>query len=212
MYKNTKYPSIPHLPNSKYGKDDKGIHAGMAQYCISKYRPDTKIIVTEKVDGSNVSIINEDGVIKALSRGGYLAEHSNYEHHRNFASYVNDHYYYLLNRIPQGERVVIEDLTVPHGTIYKNAPRHLVIDWKLEKGRKLWDDYEDLLGMPRIKTIYSGLIPISVDDIKKAMPKKGFYKSKEGYEGLVYRVEREGKFDFLAKWVRHDYTPLKYLK
>ena len=42
------------------------------------------------------------------------------------------------------------------------------------------------------------------------MPKKGFYGAKNGFEGLVYRVEREGKFDFMAKWVRHDYEQLKY--
>lgn len=53
--------------------------------------------------------------------------------------------------------------------------------------------------------------PLSVENIKFVMPKKGFYGSKEGYEGLIYRVERDGKFDFLAKWVRHDYQPLKYL-
>jgi len=30
-------------------------------------------------------------------------------------------------------------------------------------------------------------------------------------EGVVYRVERKGKVDFLAKWVRHDKVDGKYV-
>lgn len=217
MYKYTKYPSIPHLPNSKLGEKDKGIHEGMAQYCLSKYRPATKIIVTEKVDGSNVSIYNhpEKGIL-ALSRGGYLAEFSDYDHHRRFSMHVKEmcesHGPKIYKILPKGERVVFEDLTVPHGTIYKKAPKLVLIDWKVPKGRKLWNSYNSFLGIPKVKTIYEGAIPICTEDIRKVMPKKGFYGAKDGYEGLVYRVEREGKFDFIAKWVRDDYEPLKYLQ
>lgn len=31
-------------------------------------------------------------------------------------------------------------------------------------------------------------------------------------EGLVYRCERKGEFDFMAKWVRPDFIPGKYLE
>lgn len=34
--------------------------------------------------------------------------------------------------------------------------------------------------------------------------------SKESPEGMVYRVERKGKVDFLAKWVRQDFEAGKY--
>lgn len=217
-YKATKYPSIPHLPNSKLGKDDKGIHAGMAQYCESKYRDNTKIIVTEKVDGSNVSIYRDPELgIVALSRGGYLAKYSNYEHHINFARYVDKLFSSISIKsnldtiLPIGERVVFEDLTTPHGTIYKNAPKLLLIDWKTSNGRKLWNEYNNFLGIPKVKTIYEGCLPVPVDTIRKTMPKKGFYGAKDGYEGLIYRVERNNKFDFIAKWVMQDYQSLKYL-
>ncbi len=33
----------------------------------------------------------------------------------------------------------------------------------------------------------------------------------ENVEGYIWRVEHKGKVDFLAKWVRPDYEPGKYL-
>ena len=35
--------------------------------------------------------------------------------------------------------------------------------------------------------------------------------AKENPEGMVYRVERKGKVDFLAKWVRSDFEAGKYI-
>jgi len=212
MYKAKKYPSICHLPNSKHGRDDKGIQKGMADYFESKYRPDTRIIVTEKVDGSNVSIFNDNGKIMALSRGGYDAEFSNYQHHREFAKWVKN-----LGNIgssfilPVGHRVIFEDLSVPHGTIYKKIPKLLLIDWKTRDGRLPWENIH-FLGIPKVQVVYSGAVPVSTDCINRVMPKKGFYGAKGGYEGLVYRMERFGEFQQLAKWVRSDCEPLKYLK
>lgn len=211
--KEKKYPSIPHLPNSEMGRNDKGIHRGMADYCECKYRKNTQVIVTEKVDGSNVSILNKDGEFFALSRAGYYCEGSDYDQHKlwyeKVEQYKSDG---LLNNniLPIGDRVVFESLTVPHGTRYKKAPDYLLIDWKTNNGRRLWNTYNSFLDIKKVQTLYYGDIPMSVDNIRNVMPKKGMYGAKEGYEGLVYRIEREGKFDFLAKWVRHDYETLKY--
>ena len=185
----------------------------MAQYCESKYRPDTKIIITEKVDGSNVSIYNDNGEIIALSRGGYKCSGSQYEQHKLFYDLVEklkDKGRITEDLLPVGDRVVFESLTVKHGAFYKNAPDYLLIDWQTKKGRKLWNEYDSFLFIEKVKTIYSGIIPIPVEHINSCIPKKGFYGAKEGYEGLVYRIERNNKFDFLSKWVRHDYQSLKY--
>ena len=35
-------------------------------------------------------------------------------------------------------------------------------------------------------------------------------RSRENPEGMVYRVERKGTVDFLAKWVRPDFEAGKY--
>jgi hypothetical protein len=214
MHKEKKYPSICHLPNSKRGKDDKGIHAGMAIYCESKYRPNTRVVVTEKVDGSNVSIINNNGNFLAVSRNGYLCTGSNYEQHVLFGVMVFN--WIITGEInndilPVGERVVFESLTVPHGTRYKKAPKYLLIDWFGADGkRKLWSEYDSFLGINKVVTLHDGVLPISVEDVIKTMPKKGFYGARDGFEGLVYRIEKDDKFNFFAKWVRHDYEVLKY--
>jgi len=202
------------LPNSKRGANDKGIHEGMAVYCESKYRKNTKIHITEKVDGANVSIVNIGGEFIAFSRNGYKCEGSHYTHHIKFDLMVKEWVDSgMLSRfnLPEGERVVFESLTTPHGTLYKDAPDYVLIDWITPSGRKLWDNYDNFLSVRKVKTIYSGLIPISVEDILKVTPKKGFYGANK-MEGLVYRIERAGNFDFFAKWVRHDYEELKYSK
>ncbi|MHA1790259.1 MAG: RNA ligase family protein [Candidatus Helarchaeota archaeon] len=208
-----KYKTICHLPNSKMGKNDKGIHSGMAIYCESKFRKDTRIIVTEKVDGSNVSIINDNNNFIALSKGGYECKGSSYEQHKLFEQKVNE---WIkkdeLNQkiLPEGERVVFESLIIPHGTIYKKNPKYLLIDWIGKDGRKLWNEYNSFIDIKKVVTLYDGILPISVNNVLKVMPKKGLYGAKNGFEGLVYRIERNLKFDFLAKWVRHDYEQLKY--
>ena len=59
------------------------------------------------------------------------------------------------------------------------------------------------LNMPRLLSegepiAVNALLPISNQKTK------GF-ESEESPEGIVYRVERKGKVDFLAKWVRSDF-------
>ena len=62
------------------------------------------------------------------------------------------------------------------------------------------------LPMPRL--IHDGP-PISVD-AAMGMHGLGDHGADEP-EGVVYRVERKGRFDFMAKWVRPDKVDGKYL-
>ena len=51
----------------------------------------------------------------------------------------------------------------------------------------------------------------SVDELKPTLNlKTNNIMSVEAPEGMVYRVERKGKVDFLAKWVRQDFEAGKY--
>lgn len=53
------YGSIPHLPNSRLGVGDYHCHEGQARICCEKARDKhDRIIVTEKLDGSNVCVAN----------------------------------------------------------------------------------------------------------------------------------------------------------
>jgi len=51
------YGSIPHLPDSRLGVGDHHCHEGQSVICTERRRDKhDRIIVTEKVDGSNVAI------------------------------------------------------------------------------------------------------------------------------------------------------------
>ena len=64
--------------------------------------------------------------------------------------------------------------------------------------------------------MHKGFNPCSIKDALHSLH-ADFNKDKfvhcmnEKPEGLVYRVERKGKVDFLSKYVRHDFEAGKYL-
>lgn len=83
------YGSIPHLPNSRLGKGDHRVHEGSARICTEKVRDRyDRVIVQEKLDGSNVAVALLKGRLWALGRSGWPAETSPYEQHKLFAQWV----------------------------------------------------------------------------------------------------------------------------
>jgi ATP-dependent RNA circularization protein (DNA/RNA ligase family) len=75
------------------------------------------IIITEKIDGSNVGVIKKNGGLVALSRAGYSVDSSPYEQHKLFAEYVNKHIE-MFSWLPEGWRIVGEWCIMAHGTVY----------------------------------------------------------------------------------------------
>lgn len=114
------YGSIPHLPTSRLGPGEHHIHEGQQRICLETARDrHDQIIVTEKLDGSCVSIANVDGSIIALSRAGYRAETTPYEQHHIFASWVSDRLELFSKLLLPGMRLVGEWLALAHGTRYE---------------------------------------------------------------------------------------------
>lgn len=110
------YGSIPHLPNSRVGPMDWHIHAGQADICTIKARDKfDRVIVTEKLDGSNVAIARHKGEVLALTRAGFMADTSPYEQHHAFSRWVAGQNFAAL---PEGFRVSGEWMYQAHGTLY----------------------------------------------------------------------------------------------
>lgn len=213
-YKN--YGSIPHLIGSKLGKGDHHIHEGQNKILTEKKRDKhDEIIVTEKYDGSNVGIAKKDGSIYALTRSGYEAHTSPYEQHHIFSEWVNkrkDFFEYLLN---EGDRICGEWMYSPHGIKYKCENDPIVFfDYFRDNSRMSHQFTESLRvsdDIPFARVIHRG-DSIPVDRLISILNKKTYSISPdENPEGMVYRVERKGKVDFLAKWVRDDFVAGKYL-
>lgn len=207
------YGSIPHLPGSRLGPGDHHCSPGQAVIACEKKRDKHDIIIVqEKLDGSNCSVAKLNGQMLALGRAGYLAESSQYPVHHSFKRYVDantDRFNTLLN---EGERICGEYLAQAVGTRY-NLTHEPFVPFDIMTGK---------VRLPYFKfaerVLDSGFqIPncLSIGDpvsIKRAieMVSVSGHGAIDPVEGAIWRVERKGEVDFLAKYVRHDKEDGKY--
>ncbi len=212
------YGSIGHLPKSRLGPGDWHVHEGQARICCEKPRRGDTVIVTEKLDGACMSIANIDNDIVALSRAGYLASSSKYDHIQLFSRYAARNASKFSKLLRPGERIVGEWLAMAHGTIYDimhhNFAPFIAFDIFRDKERILYDEFVsrcDHADIQRAALIYQGAEGCSIEFAMQVLGTYGFHGAIDPAEGAVWRVEREGRVDFLAKYVRHEKVDGKYL-
>ena len=214
------YGSIPHLLGSKLGEGDHHVHEGQHRICTEKTRDKYDlIIVQEKYDGSNVGVANINGKIVALTRAGYTAESSPYIQHHYFAKWVEKNRSRFAAMLPEGVRVCGEWLLQAHGLKYI-IPKEPFVAFDIIEGkdRLTYGQFSDIAedyGFSVPTPIHFSCSAIGVNTAMTDCLLKsllfGLRTTNEAPEGLVYRVERKGKVDFLAKWVRPDFVPGKFL-
>lgn len=212
------YGSIGHLPNSRMGPADRKISEGQERIATQKPRDKhDRIIVTEKLDGSNVGVCKINGEIIALGRAGYPAKTSPYEQHHMFADWVDRRAGRFHEVLADGERLCGEWLAMAHGTIYELGHRDPFVMFDMfgpDNKRKLWDEILSAglhFGIATPFVVSDGG-PINVKDAMKILGARGRYGAQEGIEGVVYRIERKGVVDYLCKWVRPDKVDGKYFE
>ena len=209
------YGSIGHLPNSRLGPSDSCVTEGQAKICTSKARDkNDTIIVQEKLDGSNVGVAFLNGEIIPISRAGYHARTSPFEQHHLFADWVMWNESRFRRVLREGERICGEWLAQAHGTIYEiGGPFEpfAAFDIMVGPDRKTFQEFtEQLDTVFQTPTLLHCGSPLSVEDAM-GIHEEYRYPCDE-IEGVVYRVERHGKVDFLAKYVRPDKVDGKYLE
>jgi hypothetical protein len=208
------YGSTPHLPGSRVGVGDHHCHEGQERICTTKARDrHDRIIVTEKLDGSNVAVGKLDGKVLALGRSGYLAESSPYVQHHYFAQWVQRHEKRFAAMLEDGEMANGEWLALAHGTRYALSHEPFVV-FSIARGkaRLPWDEVTARCLSFDVVTprVLSDGGPISVEAAKDLIRTSG-HGALDPVEGAVWRVESRGQFDFLAKWVSPDKADGKYL-
>lgn len=201
------YGSIPHLPGSRTGPADIHVNEGQARIATIKTR-DKKdvVIVQEKLDGSNVAIAKKDGKILALQRAGYLAKSSPFEQHHRFAAWVERQERMFEDMLFEEERICGEWLLQAHGTRYLLPHDFFVaFDYFSGKERSNYSDFLQIcmtyeIDVPRLLHVGGAY---SIEAALKSIKTSG-HGAVDPVEGAVWRVEREGKVDFLCKYVRPD--------
>lgn len=207
------YGSIPHLPGSRMGPGDHHCHEGQERICCEAVRDrHDEVIVTEKLDGSNVGVARAGDEILALGRAGYLASTSKFEMHQLFAAWVRENEERFYEALQPGQRIIGEWLAQAHGTRYELHHEPFVIFDLMEEEKRLPYAEIEALGdrFTLAKLIHRGG-SIPVDGVFQILGKYGFHGAQDRIEGAVWRVERKGEFDFMAKYVRPDKVDGLYL-
>lgn len=209
------YGSIPHLSNSKLGEHDKFIHIGQEKILTEKTRDKhDKIFVFEKYDGSNVGIAKINNKIIALTRSGYKASTSPYQQHHVFDAWVNNANETFHDLLKEGERIAGEWLYQSSSLVYeiKGEPIIFFDIFNKENERQTMEElfyrlYPYPLEIARL--LHGVCTPISVERLldRLYLGTPNYNVKNDLPEGMVFRVERKGKVDFLAKWVRSDFKP-----
>jgi hypothetical protein len=206
------YGSIGHLPSSRLGSGDHCVTEGQARICCVRARDKhDRIIVQQKLDGTNAAVARIDGQIVPLQRKGYPALSSPYEQHRLFAAWVferQDRFAFL----DEGERLCGEWLAQAHGTRYALPHEPFVaFDLMIEDRRAPYEQFVSrLAGRFVLPELLSDGPPISVE-IAYARATISAHGAQDKIEGCVWRVERKGVVDYLAKWVNPDKIDGLYL-
>lgn len=200
------YGHIPHLPGSRMGPGDHKCSDGQCRIATEKKRDrHDVIIVQEKVDGSNVGVARIEGMIYPLTRAGYIASTSPYEQHWCFGEWVYANQDRFMSTLRDGERLCGEWLMQAHGTKY-DLPHEPFVAFDLMRGMRratLHEFYERVTGrFVCPKEIHFGE-PFSIQDMLEAIKTSG-HGALDPVEGAVWRIERKGTVDFLAKYVRPE--------
>ena len=206
------YGSIPHLPNSRLGKGEHHIPEGQQRIATSEVRDNKDlVIVQEKLDGANVGVVKLNNTLRILSRSGHDCETSIHPTHQYFVKFVKHNHSRFFDMLQEGERVVGEWLLVVHGTKYQLPHEPFVVfDFFTAQNERL--NYHSFLlrvlpfgfVVPRLVRLGN---PITVRKALEVLDTDTSYHGaveNEKIEGLIYRVERDNKVDYLCKYVRPD--------
>jgi len=160
-----------------------------------------------------MSVANIDGQMVALTRSGYRAIDGSYEHLRMFSPWVaarNEAFKWVL---APGQRICGEWLAMAHGTRYGDGPAFVAFDLMVGADRLPHDTFKEVGTSIEISTatVPSDGPPCSVTRALGLLGEFGHHGALEAPEGCVWKVERNGSFDFNCKYVRPEKVDGKYL-
>ena len=211
------YGSIPHLPGSRVGIGDHTVNPGQARIATSKQRDHLDcVIVTEKMDGACCAIARINGEVVPVTRSGHRAADSPYAVNRAFADWTLTRAAMFRDLLNDGERVVGEWMGFAHGTKYRELTDlfygfDLMRDSTHATFQELHVRFLEHIGI--VPVVSWGPEPLSIADAMGFIGQTGRYGAlpEDRAEGAVWRVQRRGRFDFMAKYVRPGKIDGKYM-
>ncbi len=200
------YGKIPHLPGSRVGPSDRHLPAKQAELCLSRSRDSHElVIVQEKLDGSCVAAWRHGQEVIALGRDGRLAATSAFIGRQQWAAFVARNQTRFLSVLRDGERLVGEWLGVAHGTRYALTHEPFVAFDVMDsmQSRLCWAKFCERMRAGDFTPpalLHEGG-PLDIASALARLGTYGHHNATDPAEGVVWRVERKGRVDLLAKFV-----------
>lgn len=190
-----KYPRTPHLPWSMSATSDDKI---ASPECLNFLRSGVELVVTEKMDGGNLTFYRDFFHARSLDSGTHPWDTMS----RSVWSEVRFD-------IPQGWRVTGESLQARRSVAYDALPGPFMVFgvWNDKNELLSWDDmveWADLLGLPVVPLLYRG------SDFDAAVQAWAALRTDDISEGFV--VRNAGSFSYdnfennVAKYVRSNHV------
>jgi hypothetical protein len=198
------YGRIPHLPGSRTGPADRTCTPEVARWCLTKPRKNEQVVVQEKLDGTCVAVANVGGEIVPLGREGKRAAASPNEGRQRFARWALERAALFGELLREGEWLVGEWLALAHGTRYALEHEPFVPFDLFMKGERVpYDVLSERVSRelrPAALLHRGAALPIA--HALELLGERGRHGALDAAEGVVYRLEREGRVTGLAKFVR----------
>jgi hypothetical protein len=201
-----KFPRTPHLcwPLPRAPKDDRVLDSADVREFLS-----TDVIVEEKVDGANVGLsLDEDGEIRAQSRGSFLERGSHSQFHPMWA-WISQRKAALTNALLDDRMLFGEWCFAMHSIRYDRLP-----DWFLGFdiydviSKQFWstqrrNEILRLAGLCQIPRLFAGRITLV--DLMRMLESEQSRVGTGPVEGLYIRRERPNWLLARAKLVRPEF-------
>lgn len=207
------FPRIGHLPGSRAAADDRHADPALAVRCTTRGHVGDRVIVSEKLDGTCVTIGREGGAVVARGREGGRCDASPNVGRRAFAAWVASQPARWAALV-EGERLVLEWLVLAHAVRYA-LPHEPAVLLDLHRGGwRPWDEVAArarALALPGAAVVHDGG-PCPLDEARERLGRHGQHGARDPAEGLVYRIEGgDGRLRARAKWVRPGLVPGQWL-
>ena len=209
------YDRIGHLPGSKTSKADRYMHPKESARLTKLNDPESEIIVQEKLDGSCVAVHRRGRDILAIGREGDLTIGSKNKSRRMWADWVKEHKEVFREILRDGERLCGEWLAMAHATKYKDLanPFYAFDLYSASNIPMSYDVLQERLvgtGIPTPALLHRGAA-ISVEEALELLNAKSM-PTEDILEGVIWRMEQNGRRKLIAKYVQHNFEPGKYLE
>jgi hypothetical protein len=211
------YGPIPHLPGSKIGPSDVLIDHEQCERLTKQPYAGDEIIVSEIIDGSRMGVAKINKEIIPLLASGHPASESPHLQHKLFGDWVKENKHRFRDLLANGEWCACEWCIQAHTTRYRFYGEPFFLLDIISKGNKLTyermrkrNSHLDSFRIPYFG--WYGYNAVSVSSMLALMGTTGWVGARDQVKGAVWRVERNGVVEALAKYVNPSKETENYLE